>query len=831
MPRATFLTGAVFALFVGAGLAPSVLAQNAAEEGGRPETDRPTARRAAMDEWYNETSGKAKGPRKLGGPFSREYMRFLNKAAEQERRRWSSLMPTAQTSQAIGSAYTTQAAATGDGWLPIGPTKADSITNGTTLTGISDSGRVRSIVPHPTDTNTLYVAFSGGGVWKTTNATVAVPTWTPITDGLGSLSVGSLAMDPANANTLYLGLGDPFDGTGIGLVKSTDAGATWSSPVYLGASSVIPQVLVASTNTSVVLAATDKGLYRSTDAGTTFSKVTLATGAAAGIDPYVWSLAATGGQGFVLSLEANAAATTGTTDGQIWKSADNGATWTKSTGVTKTGGVGRISVAAATGTGTNGSTTIVYAMAAKPLATTATDLADIFRSTNGGTSFTALSAATKKYSNGNTESRNYSGILNGQGWYNHMIIVSPTSNTTVFTGGALLTARTTDGFAKISQISNWLRQFKLGYVHADMHAAAFSGGTLYVGSDGGIFRSTNPTAATPTWANLNEGIATHLMYSVGSSTANVNAVVAGLQDNGTRVRSGATSVFNQPIGGDGFGSDVNASNASNMLGSLYYSRIFKSTNGGSSFTAACSGITECNNSGTAPFITQIANWTGDATGNTVYTHSNTKVYKSANYATSWTALGTTGLTNTTADPLFIRNVGVAHSDANRVGVAANGGRVFLTTNGGTSWAQSGALPANDKSISYVYFDRVNPGTVYVASVAATATAAHLWKSTDSGATWAIIDGSNGSTSTGLPAGVPVNIITADPGDANTLYAGTHLGVYRSQDAGSTWVRFGTGLPLVNVTDLYISENSQLVRAATFGRGIWELAPAPAATGI
>jgi hypothetical protein len=183
MPRATFLTGAVFALFVGAGLAPSVLAQNAAEEGGRPETDRPTARRAAMDEWYNETSGKAKGPRKLGGPFSREYMRFLNKAAEQERRRWSSLMPTAQTSQAIGSAYTTQAAATGDGWLPIGPTKADSITNGTTLTGISDSGRVRSIVPHPTDTNTLYVAFSGGGVWKTTNATVAVPTWTRLAVG------------------------------------------------------------------------------------------------------------------------------------------------------------------------------------------------------------------------------------------------------------------------------------------------------------------------------------------------------------------------------------------------------------------------------------------------------------------------------------------------------------------------------------------------------------------------------------------------------------------------------------------------------------------------
>ena len=833
MFRSFVATCAILATLLGASVAPHA-------RGEGLEQDDATARRAAMDEWYNETAGKAKGPRKLGGPFSREYMRFLNKAAEKERARWSSLMPTAETSQIVGSAYTTQAAATGSTWTPIGPTKADSITNGSTLTGISDAGRVRSIVPHPTDTNTLYVAFSGGGVWKTTNVALTVPTWTPLTETLGSLSVGSLAIDRNNPNTLYLGLGDPFDGTGIGLVKTTDGGATWLPTVYLGNSSVIPQVIVAGSDSNVVLAATDKGLYRSADAGASFAKVALATGQTP--DPYVWSIAATGGQGFVLSLEANTAGTT-TTDGQIWKSADNGATWTKSTGVTKTGGVGRITVAAATGTGTNGSTTVVYAMAAKPLATTATDLADIFRSTNGGTSFTALSAATKKYSNGNTESRNYNTILGGQGWYNHMIIVSPTSNTTVFTGGQLLAARTTDGFSKITQISNWLKQFNLGYLHADMHAAAFSGGSLYVGSDGGIFRSSNPTATTPTWTNLNEGITTHLMYSVGSSTSNVNAVVAGLQDNGTRVRSGSTSVFNQPIGGDGFGSDINASDATRMLGSLYYSRIYKSTNSGGSFAASCSGITECNNSGTAPFITQIATFTGDATGDTVYTTSNTKVYKSTNYATSWTALGSTGLATTpSGGAIYIRNVSASHSNGSQVGVVTNGGRVFATSNGGTAWTQigksssaqlsaspdtssAGVMPGNELSLSSVYFDRVSPGTIYVSSVAPQANATHLWKTTDSGITWIAIDGN------GLPTGVPVNLITSDPGDANTLYAGTHLGVYRSPDAGATWVRFGTGLPLVNVTDLYVSENSQLLRVATFGRGIWELAPAPAGPAI
>jgi hypothetical protein len=55
-----------------------------------------------------------------------------------------------------------------------------------------------------------------------------------------------------------------------------------------------------------------------------------------------------------------------------------------------------------------------------------------------------------------------------------------------------------------------------------------------------------------------------------------------------------------------------------------------------------------------------------------------------------------------------------------------------------------------------------------------------------------------------------------------VFAATHLGVYRSADAGATWARFGGGMPFTNVMDLYISPDGSLVRAATFGRGIWEL---------
>jgi hypothetical protein len=390
-------------------------------------------------------------------------------------------------------------------------------------------------------------------------------------------------------------------------------------------------------------------------------------------------------------------------------------------------------------------------------------------------------------------------------------VVSPTDPNTVYFGGALTMAKTSDGGSTYKQLSNWLAQFSLPYVHADFHAATIAGGKLYVGTDGGIFVSAdNGTTFSDA---LNVGIASHLIYDVGSSGADRNAVIVGLQDNGTRVRVGSTGVYNQEIGGDGFDCEIHPTNAKTMLGTLYYSRVYKSTDGGLTFAAASTGITESNNSSTAPFITVLSKWDGDATGNTVYTYSNTKVYKSTNFAGSWSALGVTGL----PAGIFIRGVAAAKSNGSVVGIVASGGRVFLTNNGGASWTQTGALPNNGLSTSSIAFDPTNPNTLYVTSVAPDATKAHTWKSTDFGATFTAIEN-------GMPAGVPVNQLTIDPGSNTTLYAATHLGVYRSTDAGASWTRFGTGMPLVNVMDIEILPDSSLVRAGTFGRSVWELTP-------
>lgn len=774
---------------------------------GNKHTDNANARAKWQAEWYNEAQSSSKtvtGPSKNGSPFSAQYRRFLMQAAASERARWSKQMPSNDASKLSIEQALQLAPATGTTWVNLGPTKADVIKNGSSSLNKTDSGRVRSIVVDPNNTNVIYGAFAGGGVWKSTDGG---STWAPKTDALGSLSVGALVMDPNNSNTLYLGLGDPFDGTGIGLVKTTDGGNSWSNPVFLGDATVITSLIVAPSNSNIVLATTNAGLFRSTDAGANWSQVSLPTGQTA--TAYGWSLAWTGGNSFVVSVEANPAATSGTTDGQIHYSSDNGATWAKASGVTKAGGVSRITVASAPS-----ARSTLYAMAAKPFATSSSDLADIFKSTNGGQSWTALSVPSKRYKNRNTESSSVATLLNGQGWYNHLVLIDPTNANVAYFGGALLLAKTSDGGANFYQRSNWLAQYSLPYVHADFHAGTMTAnGTLYVGSDGGIFKSTD--GATTFSDALNIGIATHLIYSVGSSQNNSSAVIGGFQDNGTRVRSGATTTFNQYLGGDGFGSDINRANANNMLGSLYYSRIFKSTNGGATFTAACSGITECNNSSSAPFNTGIVSWQGDATGNTVFTWANLKAYKSTNYATSWTALGTTGLPTTS---FVIRGLGVDASNANRLGLVASGGRVYLSSNGGSSWTQTAALPNNALSMSSVSFDPSNANVVYVTSVAADATATHIWKSTDAGLSWTAIDGN------GFPTGVPVNMVELDPGSSSTLYAGTHLGVYRSTDAGASWSRFGTGLPLVNVTDIYLSPDSTLVRAATFGRGFWQLNP-------
>src|SRR5262249_29445578 len=116
-------------------------------------------------------------------------------------------------------------AAPGPTWVNLGPFDSRFEQRRTEL----NAGRLRSIHLDPRSSDVAYVAAAGGGVWKTFNLTSPDPTWIPITDLLGNLSVGAFEMAPRDPETLYLGLGDPFEVTSGGaLFKSTNGGDSWT---------------------------------------------------------------------------------------------------------------------------------------------------------------------------------------------------------------------------------------------------------------------------------------------------------------------------------------------------------------------------------------------------------------------------------------------------------------------------------------------------------------------------------------------------------------------------------------------------------------------------
>ena len=136
------------------------------------ESDNATRRARARQEWYQETykepARRRDRIRKEGGPWSRQYRRFLMNAAARERAKWGAMIPANPAPASVAEPQARVAAA-GTNWVNLGPTKADYISNGNLTLNATDTGRVRNFVTHASDPNVLYVAFSGGGVWKTTD--------------------------------------------------------------------------------------------------------------------------------------------------------------------------------------------------------------------------------------------------------------------------------------------------------------------------------------------------------------------------------------------------------------------------------------------------------------------------------------------------------------------------------------------------------------------------------------------------------------------------------------------------------------------------------------
>src|SRR5579863_8768683 len=212
-----------------------------------------------------------------------------------------------ELSQKLAGLHSDLASVPATSWVSLGPTDADQEFNGEMIDGV-DSGRPNNIAVDPRDPNVVYMAVSGGGLWKTYNFGSPTVQWNPVTDLQPNLAIGAFALDPTNPDTLYIGNGDFVVASGDTVEKTTNGGATWSTPVKLtglapdGTTTLDPQsVHGLGVLGNLVLAATDVGLFTSTDGGTTFALTALPNNSNNKVPDSVWSVVSTGGTAWVAS--------------------------------------------------------------------------------------------------------------------------------------------------------------------------------------------------------------------------------------------------------------------------------------------------------------------------------------------------------------------------------------------------------------------------------------------------------------------------------------------------------------------------------------------------
>jgi PKD repeat protein len=183
------------------------------------------------------------------------------------------------------------------------------------------------------------------------------------------------------------------------------------------------------------------------------------------------------------------------------------------------------------------------------------------------------------------------------------------------------------------------------------------------------------------------------------------------------------------------------------------------------------------------------------------------MFKSTNQGTSWSQIGTmSGSTSSVVE------FAIAPSN-NQIIYSIQGNTLYKTINGGTSWTNvTGTLPTGSAQLTWVSVKDINPNSVWV-TFSGYSAGNKVFYSSNGGASWT-------NYSTGLP-NLPTNCVTYWNGSNNGVYVGCDVGIYYRDSTMGSWMSYNTGLPNVSVRDLEIFYPLGKIRAATYGRGVWE----------
>jgi photosystem II stability/assembly factor-like uncharacterized protein len=634
------------------------------------------------------------------------------------------------------------------------------------------TGRVDRIIFHPTNPNILYVASSGGGLWKSTDQG---GTWNCLTNSLPNCGVTGVALDESDptGNTIFIATGDgdssdaglvnnyQFRKSSYGILKTTNGGLTWkvlgNSQTQMGTRRPYKLIQVKGFPNRLICASTN-GILISNDGGTT------------------WNIALTGDNYFDIEQdpEDNNNIFICRTSG-IAKSTDGGLTFALiSSGFFSPSPFSCARSALAFNKSNNDE---LYFLQLGENGTTD----QLFKSTDGGNNFSSIC---------------YANIANESGAY---MAGFEAKGADVFVGCVNLFKSTNGGTSFPNSSTTWIANSTTNplFIHADIHDLAFNplNGKLYGATDGGIFVSEDTGS---TWAHISNGLNVLQSYHMEGLDGVPNSFVSGFQDNGSALTTNSAGIFNFFGSGDGFMPKY-VPTANNIIYHVVNTSAYKyNTTTGSNVVVRSTSNDWFPRIACHPTNEQIA-----------YFAFQSGIYKTTNQGSTTSLIsnfnGTNGashsggLATTNAAPDYL--------------YAANEVNVRKSTDQGATWTQINTNPGwsnNYTAITDISACNGNQDILYVATNSSTN--AKVLFTQDGGDSWINITGT-------LPSeAIVFSVVSHDNGDA---YIGTNMGVFYQGITMTDWVPYMNGLPLVEVTDLFINEADFTITASTFGRGFFQ----------
>lgn len=449
-----------------------------------------------------------------------------------------------------------------------------------------------------------------------------------------------------------------------------------------------------------------------------------------------------------------------TADAGVWKTIDNGATWTSaSAGLPVGTSVSSVAIDPTT-------TTTLYAML---------NGAGIYKTTDGGASWTKLPGTVA------TADAPY-GIVG----------VDPSNPQNVYAAANRVINRSTNGGAAWSPLTatitygSGVRSLAFDY-RGDVWIATYGDGVQYLAANASTFNLVGSASANPPGGH--GGVYYYTAVEVDPTDTNIVWASRDSGGAGTetyRTTDGTTwsALANAPIL-DGI---LVFRPGGNFLGYGYGGTNFYTSTDGTNWYAA--GMT---------FAGGLHGLAGPPDGSALYGATQNGVYRLANNSWSLVANGMTAdaVTALAIDPKTPTQLFVGVTNAGEL----------RSTDSGATWAPPAAAGAimlqSGYSVSDIAIDETNDQLVWAA-------AGQPYRSTDGGTTWAAVTVSS-----------VVQVIAGAPSMSGTFYAGTNGNAYTISAGSSTWSGAGSGLPANDMTAMVVHPTQPMtVYAATTGAGVY-----------